>query len=136
MRDRCTNIRCPNYRNYGGRGIFVCTEWIDDPAEFISWLIENGWEKGLEIDRIDNDEGYYPENCRIVTRQQNQCNTRIATKKMAGIRKHHNRYTARFTRFGREYHVGSFITIDEAIEARAKAISELMKNIKEELINE
>lgn len=63
------------YHNYGGRGITVCSEWHDSLV-FATWAIENGWEEGLHIDRIDNDGNYCPENCRFVTRSENMRNCR------------------------------------------------------------
>lgn len=62
-------------KNYAARGITVCSEW-HDPAVFIGWLESNGYERPLELDRIDNDGDYSPENCRIVTRKENNRNKR------------------------------------------------------------
>jgi hypothetical protein len=64
------------YKYYGARGITVCDEWRYDPEAFINWSIDNGWEIGLEIDRIDNYEGYNPSNCRYVTHKVNMQNRR------------------------------------------------------------
>lgn len=73
---RTTNNNAPNFHNYGGRGIKLCEEWLKDRTSFINWALDNGWEKGLAIDRIDNNSGYSPENCRIATQKQNNINTR------------------------------------------------------------
>lgn len=75
IKNRCNNKKLQSYKNYGGRGIFICESWLN-PKTFIDWCINNGWEKGLEIDRINNNDGYYPENCRFVTASENQFNTR------------------------------------------------------------
>lgn len=56
-----------SYRRYGGRGIEVCEEWKNEFVSFYDWAIANGWEKGLHVDRRDNDGHYSPYNCRIVT---------------------------------------------------------------------
>lgn len=72
MHYRCENKNHSQYKDYGGRGIAVCKEWSMDNAQaFISWAMEHGWKKGLQIDRIDNDKGYSPDNCRIVSRSEN-----------------------------------------------------------------
>lgn len=65
--------------NYGGRGIKVCDEWRGKGSskKFIEWSMINGYMKGLEIDRIDNDGDYSPQNCRYVTRKDNQRNKRM-----------------------------------------------------------
>jgi hypothetical protein len=73
---RTTNPNLLAYKNYGGRGIVVCQEWLNNPAQFVTWAESNGWAKGLEIDRIDNNSGYSPVNCRFVTRKENNSNRR------------------------------------------------------------
>ena len=74
MHERCENKKHINYKNYGGKGICVCKEWRRKGGflDFKKWAMENGWVKGLTLDRIENDKGYYPSNCRWVTRLQ-QC---------------------------------------------------------------
>ena len=63
-------------RNYRDRGITVCDLWQKSPLDFGDWLLSHGWHKGLQIDRIDNDKGYSPENCRVVTPKENSNNRR------------------------------------------------------------
>lgn len=74
MRARCCNEINPEYRNYGGRGIAMCKRW-HDPQKFVDDMFPT-FEKGLQIDRIDNAGFYEPSNCRWVTRSQNQRNKR------------------------------------------------------------
>lgn len=77
MRQRCNNPRSQKYKNYGGRGIVVCSEW-EDYATFRKWAFENGYEETLTIDRIDVDGDYCPRNCKwstIMEQENNRTNT-------------------------------------------------------------
>ena len=80
MKNRCNNPDNKNYKDYGGRGIKVCSEWSDKKnghRNFRKWAIENGWRKGLSIDRKDNNGDYEPSNCRWSTPKQQSNNTRF-----------------------------------------------------------
>lgn len=76
MMRRCYKETCKTYKNYGGRGITVCNEWKNDKNVFFDWAFKNGYEKGLQLDRRENNLGYYPGNCRFVTSKINVRNRR------------------------------------------------------------
>lgn len=82
IKDRCYREKSKNYHAYGGRGIVMCDEWKNDSKAFVSWCLANGYRQGLDIDRIDNDGPYSPDNCRFVTRKVNCNNTRSNVKIM------------------------------------------------------
>jgi len=71
MKYRCYNDSCKAYKNYGGRGIKICEEWLNSFESFYKWSIENNYIEGLSIDRINNDGNYEPNNCQWITKSEN-----------------------------------------------------------------
>lgn len=71
MRQRCGDPNVASYPRYGGRGITVEFLSFD---HFVTWSLANGYERGLQIDRIDNNGNYSPDNCRWVTPKVNSNN--------------------------------------------------------------
>jgi len=76
MKQRCLNPNHTAYKDYGGRGIAVCGEWIQSYMAFRNWAISSGYAEGLEIDRIDVDGDYCPANCRFIVSNANKNNKR------------------------------------------------------------
>ena len=79
IKKRCLNKNNKDYKNYGGRGIKICEEWLNKENGFINfynWSMENGYKEGLSIDRINNNGNYEPKNCRWITNKEQQRNTR------------------------------------------------------------
>ena len=71
IKDRCYNPKCKSYRWYGEKGIKICDEWMNNPLSFEEWALSNGYQKGLTIDRIDENKNYCSENCRWVSLKDN-----------------------------------------------------------------
>lgn len=76
MKNRCYNKKFPHYEIYGGRGIKICNEWLNDFVKFKDWSLNNGYKEGLSIDRINPDGNYEPNNCRWTTMFEQASNKR------------------------------------------------------------
>lgn len=96
MRHRCYNPKHHKYQSYGGRGIKVCDEWLNNYIPFREWALNNGYNEKLSIDRIDNDKDYSPLNCRWATCTE-QANNRRTTRMLT-----HNGETKPFMTWCRE----------------------------------
>jgi hypothetical protein len=84
MVERCTNPNSAGYKNYGGRGITICSRWL----RFDLFLEDMGVPpKGYTLDRRDNDKGYSPENCRWATPKQQRANQRARAPSKRALQK-------------------------------------------------
>ena len=86
MRTRCLNPNASHYKIYGGRGISVCSEWLHEVKLFYEWAVSHGYKDNLTIDRIDNDKGYEPSNCRWATYKEQRHNQRAKGGVVVGNR--------------------------------------------------
>ena len=123
MVQRCSNINNPCYDLYGGRGITICDEWRRDFGAFYDWAMSHGYKDDLTIDRIDNDKGYSPDNCRWITAKEQG----------------NNRSTNRYLEFNGEKHTisewGELLGIDsETIASRLRRGWSIEKTLTEESI--
>ncbi len=89
MKRRCCDSRHRSYPRYGGRGITVCDEWLSGFGSFYRWACDYGYRRGLQLDRIDNDGPYSPENCQWVSpavNVRNSSNAKLSEQRVQLIR--------------------------------------------------
>jgi transcription elongation factor Elf1 len=109
-------------KNYGDRGISVCEEWLKF-ENFYNWSINNGYSEELQIDRIDNDGDYSPENCRWVKQSINMLNTRpIYRNNTSGFKNvvfkpRMNKWEARCRYLGKVKVLGYYVIKEDAARA-------------------
>ena len=125
---RCEDPDNPSFGLYFGKGRGICEQWRNSLTDFINWSLENGWRKGLVIDREDNSLGYSPDNCRYVTPQVNTHNSDVQRRNKTGYAgvwydskrgKFHSSVSGIDVAKNRgKKHIGSFFTAEQAVTAR------------------
>lgn len=129
MIHRCGNIKNKKYKDYGARGISVCIEWLD-VATFITWAdATHPNKKGYTLDRIDNDKGYSPENCRWADASTQNTNQRMSKKNTSGFvgvfwNPLNKNWRAAIRFKNKKIDLGSYQIKEEAVLARDKYIVE------------
>lgn len=137
MKQRCLNPNNKDFKHYGGRGISICEEWR---------LFENFYKDmgekppGLQIDRVDNEVGYFKENCKWTTPTKNMLNRRGKLNKnlglARGVSKSHNRFIARIQINEFTYHIGSYMSEKMASDAFGAVFHEWYGKSAVEVFNE
>ena len=128
LKGRCLNPNDVAYDRYGGRGLAVCEEWLVFD-NFYSWSVENGYSENLTIDRIDNDKGYSPCNCRFASKSVQSANRRKeknTSSKFIGVYFHKDskKFASHVTFEGKSKYLGLFLCEQEAAKARNTFIIE------------
>lgn len=124
MKNRCYNKNDYRYPRYGGRGIYVCERWLNSFTNFYEDMGDKP-DQNLSLDRIDNDKGYSPENCRWATKIEQATNRQIVKDNPTGHKgiykrkgnKYYEVYTVGITP---NRYIGIRYTIEDAIELQNK----------------
>ena len=126
---RCTNHKATGYKNYGGRGITVCDEWLD-VTNFVAWCEKTHPNiDGLSLDRIDNDKGYSPDNCTWSSITMQNINQRMKVTNTSGYNviiwnKKNSNWKAVIGINTKTLYLGYFDSKEEAVLARDNYIIE------------
>lgn len=134
MINRCYNPNNKAYKYYGLRCITISPEFLGENGfrHFAEWALKNGYNDSLTLDRINPNGNYEISNLRWTTNSTQVFNRRLRSNKTGhkGIRKAQSgKYQARISKNNKQYNLGTFSTIEEAVEARQKAERELyLKN--------
>jgi len=124
MKSRCYCTSYASYFSYGGSGITVCDRWRNSFENFMNDMGPR--PENHSIDRLDNNKGYYPENCRWATSTQQNRNKRIGKNNTSGITgifwsKHKKKWDTHIRNNGKLIHLGVFNNIFDAACARKSA---------------
>lgn len=127
IKDRCYNPKHVHYDLYGGKGVTLHREWLENVENFIKDLYPS-YEKGLQLDRINNDGNYEPNNVRWVTNQQNQMNKRSnrnSSSKYKGVCWSDGKWASVIRKDGKNRFLGRFLVEEDAALAYNTAAIEM-----------
>ena len=133
MKQRCYNKNDPKYKYYGAKGVSICDEWLNSYESFCKWADNNGYKKGLTIDRINPGGNYEPNNCRWVTKTDQRENKHIQKNNTSGVcgvsfQKNTSKWFSYINQNGNRINCGYYETIEQAKNARDKKLKELNLN--------
>lgn len=124
MVSRCHNEDNPSYYNYGGRGIKVCDRWLESAFNFYEDM--GDCPEGMSLERVNNDQGYSPENCKWETKSMQQFNQRIAPNNTSGRtgvywREDRQTWSVQIDHQNETIRLGCYKSFEKACEVRAEA---------------
>jgi len=142
MKQRCFNPNNKSFSDYGGRGVSICNQWKNSFYDFERWSIQNGYEVGKSIDRIDVDGNYCPSNCRWTDwktqannrrKRNSPVTNRLRADNISGVRgvsfdKSKNKWVAKMMYRNRIILDRSFTSYEEAVKERHLAEIRCQKN--------
>lgn len=139
LKKRCYNKSYRAYEYYGGKGVIVCDEWLNDVKVFYNWAINNGYKENLSIDRINSDGNYSPENCRWADSHIQGINQKIQRNNKSGYKgarfsEKYKKYISEITIYKKHHIIGYFNNLYEAVMARNNYI--IQNNLSEYKIQE
>lgn len=123
MKGRCYTKTHPSYKNYGGKGVKVCDKWLDKENGFWQFVGDMGEQpRGHTLDRIDPNGDYTPDNCRWANDYLQSQNKRKMNNRLGyhGIRVKRGRYQPYYNHKGSLLSLGTYDSIEEAIEVRKR----------------